>query len=95
MPPGKKLPTAVVEDFVTWVNAGAVWPATAGRPDAFVARKHWAFQPVKAVQSAARSGRPRRTTPSTVSSPSGAAAPDCGLSAPRTGGLSCAASPST
>ncbi len=49
MPPDKKLPPAVVEDFVTWINAGAVWPAAAGRPDAFVAKKHWAFQPVKAV----------------------------------------------
>jgi hypothetical protein len=49
MPPDRKLPAAVVEDFATWVRAGAVWPASAGRPDAFVARKHWAFQPVKAV----------------------------------------------
>ncbi|HKI32889.1 MAG TPA: PSD1 and planctomycete cytochrome C domain-containing protein [Gemmataceae bacterium] len=49
MPPSQKLPAAVVEDFVTWVNAGAVWPAAAGRPDAFVARRHWAFQPVKVV----------------------------------------------
>jgi hypothetical protein len=49
MPPDKKLPAAVVEDFAAWVRAGAVWPASAGRPDAFVARKHWAFQPVKAV----------------------------------------------
>ncbi len=49
MPPGQKLPAAVVEDFATWISAGAVWPAAAGRPDAFVARKHWAFQPVKVV----------------------------------------------
>jgi hypothetical protein len=49
MPPKQKLPAAVVEDFVTWVRAGAAWPAGAGRPDAFVTKKHWAFQPVKAV----------------------------------------------
>ncbi len=49
MPPGKKLPPAVIDDFVTWINAGAVWPKAAGRFDAFVSRKHWAFQPVKAV----------------------------------------------
>src|SRR5262249_46958722 len=49
MPPGQKLPAAAVEDFVTWVRAGAVWPASAARPDAFVVRKHWAFQPVRAV----------------------------------------------
>jgi hypothetical protein len=49
MPPGKKLPAPVVEDFVTWINTGAVWPSAAGRPDLFTARKHWAFQPVKAV----------------------------------------------
>jgi len=49
MPPGKKLPAAVVADFVTWINGGAVWAKAAGRPDAFVVRKHWAFQPVKAV----------------------------------------------
>jgi hypothetical protein len=49
MPPDKKLPPTVIDDFATWVNAGAVWPSAAGRPDAFVARKHWAFQPVKAV----------------------------------------------
>jgi hypothetical protein len=50
MPPSQKLPAAVVADFVTWVNAGAAWPAAAGRPDAFAARKHWAFQSVKAVR---------------------------------------------
>jgi hypothetical protein len=49
MPPGQKLSAAVVDDFVTWISAGAAWPAAAGRPDAFVARKHWAFQPIKAV----------------------------------------------
>src|SRR5262249_60490605 len=32
MPPDKKLPAAVVEDFVTWVNAGAVLPKPVGLP---------------------------------------------------------------
>jgi hypothetical protein len=51
MPPAKKLPDAVIADFVTWIDAGAVWPAgSPGRPDGFAARKHWAFQPVKAVR---------------------------------------------
>jgi hypothetical protein len=49
MPPKEKLSPAVVEDLAAWVRAGAVWPARAGQPDAFVARKHWAFHPVKAV----------------------------------------------
>ncbi|HEX5269867.1 MAG TPA: PSD1 and planctomycete cytochrome C domain-containing protein, partial [Gemmataceae bacterium] len=49
MPPKQKLPTAVVEDFATWVRGGAVWPASAARPAAAVAAKHWAFRPVKAV----------------------------------------------
>ena len=49
MPPGQKLPPAVIEDFATWINAGAVWPTATGRPDLFTVRKHWAFQPVKAV----------------------------------------------
>jgi hypothetical protein len=50
MPPDQKLPAAVVADFVAWIKAGAVWPKAAGRPDTFVARKHWAFQPVKAIR---------------------------------------------
>jgi hypothetical protein len=49
MPPGKPLPEAVVADFTSWVAKGAPWPkvtATIGfRPE-----RHWAFQPVKAVE---------------------------------------------
>jgi hypothetical protein len=47
MPPGKKLPEHVLQDFNTWIKGGAVWPRTAGSKG-FAAEKHWAFQPVKA-----------------------------------------------
>jgi hypothetical protein len=49
MPLGRQLPAAVVDDFATWIDTGATWPTAAGRPDAFQARTHWAFRPVKAV----------------------------------------------
>jgi hypothetical protein len=48
MPPGKKLPDAVLADFSTWIKQGAPWPravaATSFRPE-----QHWAFQAVKVV----------------------------------------------
>jgi Protein of unknown function (DUF1553)/Protein of unknown function (DUF1549)/Planctomycete cytochrome C len=51
MPPDKKLPDAAIADFVTWVNAGAVWPEAAlHKPNPFALQKHWAFQPVKTVR---------------------------------------------
>jgi len=31
MPPDKQLPDKVVADFATWVQQGAVWPATSSR----------------------------------------------------------------
>ncbi len=49
MPPGRQLPAAVIDDFVSWINSGAPWPTAPGRPDAFEAQKHWAFRPVKAI----------------------------------------------
>src|SRR4051794_18427969 len=50
MPPNTKLPAQTVQDFATWINQGAAWPAKADRPDLFVTQKHWAFRQVRAVQ---------------------------------------------
>jgi Protein of unknown function (DUF1553)/Protein of unknown function (DUF1549)/Planctomycete cytochrome C len=51
MPPSGKLPETVIADFVAWVNRGAPWPAGGPtKPDAFVAKRHWAFVPVLAVE---------------------------------------------
>src|SRR5581483_8005936 len=50
MPPGAKLPDPVVADFAAWINGGAAWPAKASAADAFTVKKHWAFQPVRAVE---------------------------------------------
>jgi mono/diheme cytochrome c family protein len=52
MPPKTKLSAESIEVLNAWVKMGAPWPAdsTATRPaeDLFeIARKHWAFQPVK------------------------------------------------
>ena len=53
MPPEKpQLASAVIADFVKWVERGAADPRegetpVAGNPDAPAARAHWAFQPVK------------------------------------------------
>jgi hypothetical protein len=50
MPPGKRLDKSVVADFTAWIRGGADWPkATTG----FRSRLHWAFQPVRAVESPA------------------------------------------
>jgi hypothetical protein len=55
MPPRKpKLPDVVIADFVTWIDGGAVdpraGPATAEPSQSEdEARRHWAFQPVKAA----------------------------------------------
>jgi hypothetical protein len=47
MPPGQRLPDAVVADFATWVKQGAVWPKTASsQAQPFPSQRHWAFQPV-------------------------------------------------
>jgi hypothetical protein len=54
MPPGKQLPDAVVDNFVAWINNGAVWPE---RSDAvplgsrhLPPEKRWAFEPVTKVE---------------------------------------------
>jgi hypothetical protein len=47
MPPGKKLPDAVIADFTTWVRRGAPWPAAGEWANSGSAGKHWAFQPVR------------------------------------------------
>jgi hypothetical protein len=51
MPPERELPAAAVDDLVRWINAGAVWPATAPIADdnASGNLQHWAFQPVRSV----------------------------------------------
>ena len=56
MPPTGKLPDTVIEDFREWIRHGAEDPrveAAAEAPQAAIdwarARRHWAFQPVKAV----------------------------------------------
>jgi Protein of unknown function (DUF1553)/Protein of unknown function (DUF1549)/Planctomycete cytochrome C len=46
MPPGKRLPDAVVADLTTWIAHGARWPQTAVAA-AFRPEQHWAFQPVR------------------------------------------------
>ena len=56
MPPGKPLPKEQVADFVAWVKMGAPDPRTGGTVAALKPaydwekeKKHWAYQPVKAV----------------------------------------------
>jgi hypothetical protein len=49
MPPGKKLPDAVLKDFAAWVKNGAPWP----KNTVLVASpldSRWAFEPMKKVQ---------------------------------------------
>jgi len=43
MPPDAKLKAVQVEGLVSWINAGAPWPA---KPPKFDAAKHWSYQPV-------------------------------------------------
>ena len=45
MPPDKKVPDAVIADFVLWIKNGAVWPKSLVLQTA----KHWAFEPVKKI----------------------------------------------
>ncbi len=51
MPPGKTLPAAVVADLSQWVARGAYWPerGDAKADSSFQAERHWAFEPVRAV----------------------------------------------
>jgi hypothetical protein len=59
MPPDQRLPDHVVDDFVKWIDAGAVDPRTdtpAGRPtadriDLQNGRQFWSFQPITDVRS--------------------------------------------
>jgi hypothetical protein len=53
MPPKKKLPDAVIEDFVQWVDKGAADPRTGPAvavakraDDGDAAKQHWAFRPL-------------------------------------------------
>jgi hypothetical protein len=53
MPPKGKLPDAVIADFETWVKLGAPdprtkTPAKSSEFDFAAARKHWAYQPLRA-----------------------------------------------
>ena len=56
MPPKGRLPSEVVQDFVAWVKAGAPDPRDDGPAavkkgiDIEAGRKHWAFQPVRAIE---------------------------------------------
>ncbi len=49
MPPGGKLPDAVIADFETWIAMGAPDPrgGVSKLPRAIAAEHHWAFQPVE------------------------------------------------
>jgi Protein of unknown function (DUF1549)/Protein of unknown function (DUF1553)/Planctomycete cytochrome C len=67
MPPkDKRLPPAVVADFVTWIQRGAVDPRSGGtavkkpKVDPAVVAKHWAYQPLvrPAVPAAAAGTAP-------------------------------------
>jgi len=52
MPPDRRLPEALLEDFTTWIRDGAVDPRTGGKVvqrktiDVDQGRQFWAFQPV-------------------------------------------------
>src|SRR5207247_371540 len=48
MPPEKKLPAEVIAALTAWVERGAPMPKD-GAIAIVDAKKHWAFQPVKAV----------------------------------------------
>ena len=52
MPPKKRLPPAVIADFDAWIKTGAPWPTStpAFKTGTEAARRHWAFQPVRAVK---------------------------------------------
>ena len=48
MPPGGKLPATDLSALREWVAAGAAWPEAGGGQST---GKHWAFQPLRAVQA--------------------------------------------
>ncbi len=50
MPPEEALPAREAEALVAWVKAGAHWSAqVAGAQSDFVAKRHWAFEPVRPI----------------------------------------------
>lgn len=63
MPPDKKLPDAILNDFKAWVKAGAQWPQESDAPKDDMAavpekkldyeklrKEHWAFQPLRRAE---------------------------------------------
>ena len=42
---GKPLSTEQIASIARWIDAGAVWPDSAGAPAAVAVKKHWAFVP--------------------------------------------------
>jgi len=53
MPPDKRLSDDVLADFRRWIEEGAHWPeqfSKADGKDAFASSRHWAFEPVRAVE---------------------------------------------
>jgi hypothetical protein len=50
MPPGKKLPAPVLEDFARWVRAGAPWPEGVSLAPSVRGQGLWAFEPVREVE---------------------------------------------
>src|SRR5205085_12230829 len=60
MPPNTKLPAQTVQDFATWINQGAIWPAPSPFPSppggegrvrgGFIAQKHWSFRPIRVAK---------------------------------------------
>ena len=66
MPPEGPLPPNIVEDFVKWVNAGAVDPRksepkdlpSASEIDLDEGRKYWAFRPLEDFRAGQRTRVP-------------------------------------
>ena len=50
MPPDDPLPAEAVADLAKWIQSGASWPASTADATAFDKARHWAFQPVVAVE---------------------------------------------
>jgi hypothetical protein len=47
MPPDRRLPDAIVKDFVAWVKDGAVWSKEGSPiPDTSAAQRHWSLEPL-------------------------------------------------
>ncbi len=56
MPPKKRLSDQTVADFARWIAEGAAWPVSSRRPavggnrDTTADSRHWAFEPVRALE---------------------------------------------